>query len=144
MLAAPMVLALMGVLLLPHVAAAEDPEDILIIANKAVAATSITANQVKSIFLGRKAGLGREGKVAPTNAKEGTKLRVEFQRRILDMAPEEEKAYWEDQKIRTGAIKPPEFTRPLKAVFSLKRGVGYVFRKDFQEGVVQVLLVLPR
>lgn len=143
-LVAPAMLVLLGILLLPIRAVAENAEDILIIANKAVAAKAITLNELKSIFLGRKAGLGREGKVAPIHAKEGSKLRVDFQQRVLGMQPEEEKMYWEDQKIRTGAVKPTEFTRPLKAVFSLKRGVGYVFRKDFQEGVVQVLLVLPR
>lgn len=133
----------MGVVFWPNRALAEHPEDILIIAHKAISADAVTINEVKSIFLGRKAALGREGKVTPIHAKDGSKLRVAFQRRVLDMGPEEEAGYWEDQKIRGGAAKPPEFTRPIKAVFSRRDSVGYIFRKDYQEGVVQILLVLP-
>jgi hypothetical protein len=133
----------LGVLFWPNRALAEHPEDILIIANKAISANDVTINEMKSIFLGRKAALGRQGKVTPVHAKEGSKLRVEFQRRVLDMGPEEEISYWEDQKIRSGATKPPEFTRPIKAVFSRRDSVGYVFRKDYQDGVVRILLVLP-
>ena len=59
------------------------------------------------------------------------------------MTPAEEQSYWQEQKIRKGLTPPAEFASTLKAVFSVKGAVSYVFRKQFKEGVAKVLLIIP-
>jgi hypothetical protein len=38
---------------------------------------------------------------------------------------------------------PTEFPEPLRAVFRLTGGLGYVFRAQYKEGVSRVVVVLP-
>ncbi|MCP4602614.1 MAG: hypothetical protein GY847_19215 [Proteobacteria bacterium] len=123
---------------------AESPDDILIIANKGVSVNSITIPELKAIFLKQKANWKGGGRVVALNAKENTPLRAAFQKTLLGMSLAKEKSYWQDQKIRTGLSAPPEFGTLLKAVFSLRGSVSYILRKDYREGVVKILLVLPQ
>ncbi len=125
-------------------ARADSPNDILIIANKGVSANSITVPELKAFFLKQKTRWKGGGRVVAVNAKEGNPLRAAFQKALLGMSEAKEKSYWQDQKIRTGLTAPPEFGNLLKATFSLRGSVSYVFRKDYREGVVKVLLVLPQ
>ncbi|MCP4602906.1 MAG: hypothetical protein GY847_20715 [Proteobacteria bacterium] len=128
----------------PRHARADSPDDILVIANKGVSVNSITIPELKAIFLKQKAHWKSGGRVVALNAKEGTALRSVFQKTLLGMSLAKEKSYWQDQKIRTGLSAPPEFGNLLKAVFSLRGSVSYILRKDYREGVVKILLVLPQ
>jgi hypothetical protein len=120
---------------------AEGPNDIMIIANKSVKASKISADELKAIFLKKKESFAGS-KVVPINAKTGSPLRKAFQRRVVDMDGNNEAGYWEEQKIKTGLTPPSEFAGTVKAVFSVKGSVGYCFRSEYREGVVKVLLVL--
>ncbi len=62
---------------------------------------------------------------------------------LLMITKAEEDNYWEDQKIRNNMEEPPKFRNVLKAVFHLKGSIGYVYRKDYKEGVVKILTVIP-
>ena len=120
---------------------AEGPNDIMIIANKSVAASKISADELKAIFLRKKESFAGS-KVVPINAKAGSPLRRAFQKRVVEMDGNNEASYWEQQKIKTGLTPPSEFAGTVKAVFSVKGSVGYCFRSEYKEGVVKVLLVL--
>ncbi len=128
----------------PGHARADNPNDILIVANKGVSADSITIPELKAFYLKQKTRWKGGGRVVAVNAKEGNPLRAAFQKTLLGMSAAKEKSYWQDQKIRTGLTAPPEFGNLLKATFSLRGSVSYVFRKDYREGVVKILLVLPQ
>lgn len=122
---------------------AESPDDILIVAHPGVDQSEIVPGEVRAIFLKKKTSWPSGDKIVPINAKPGTDLRKRFQEFIIEMDPSLEGAYWENQKIRYGMSPPAEFSIPLRAVFALKGSIGYVFRKDFKEGVAKVLLVIP-
>ncbi len=120
---------------------ADSPNDILIIANNSIAASSISADELKAIFL-KKKGSFAGSKVVPINAKSGSALRKAFQQRVVEMDESLEANYWEQQKIKTGLTPPVEFAGTVKAVFSVKGSIGYCLRSEYREGVVKVLLVL--
>lgn len=118
-------------------------DDILIVSNKSVDQKSISLAEVRSIFLKEKTRWKDGQKIIVLNAKRGSPLRKAFQDRLLSMEPEEEYAYWEEQKIRRQLSAPTEFANLLKAVFKLKGAIGYVYRHQYKEGVANVLMVLP-
>lgn len=122
---------------------AEQPDDILIVANVNVPQEELSEIEVRSIFLGQRQTWSSGQRIVAVNAKAGTELRRQFQDHIIDMSPRKEASYWEDQKIRHGFAPPVQFSNPLKAVFSLKGAISYIHRKDFKEGVAKVLLVVP-
>jgi len=122
---------------------ADDPGDILIVANKSVRVSSITVNEAKNLFLQKRTQWPGGAKAIPINAPQKAEIRAHFDERVLSMSLEDELVYWYKKKIQTGSSAPPEFTNPLKAVFRLKGAVGYVFRSQYREGVAKILLVLP-
>jgi ABC-type phosphate transport system substrate-binding protein len=119
-------------------AKAEGPNDLLIIANKSVSASSTDASEVKAVFLKSKTSIGGD-QVFPLNAKSDSDLRAAFRKHVLKMSEEKEKGFWEDEKVKKGVEPPPEMAATLKAVFSKSGGVSYVFRKDYKDGTAKVL-----
>lgn len=121
-------------------ARAEGPDDLLIIGNNSVEASSLSLAEVKRLFLKETETAGGE-KVIAINAKDGAE-REAFRAKVLGMSKAEEEKFWQDAQVRSGASAPKEFGNSLKAVFSVKKGIGYCFRKDFKEGLGKVLLSL--
>ncbi len=127
----------------PVSAAAQDPKDILIVANPSFHDTAITVDHTREIFLDKRRNLPSGAKVIPINAPAGSAVRNDFRARVLKMSAEDEKTYWKDQKIKMGNNSPPEFKQTQKAAFKIRKGVSYVYRSDFKQGVSKVLLVVP-
>jgi hypothetical protein len=132
----------LGSLLLPRFAAADDPDDILIIANPSAQASGISLDDIRSIFLKKRANWPRGGNAVPINARKGSALRGEFVQRVLNMTLAEESNYWKDEQIKSGLTEPAEFSNVLKAVFKLRGSIGYVYRSEYREGVAKILYVL--
>ncbi len=130
-------------LILPNGARAENPNDILIVVNKGVKQDSITPGELKNLFLKDKTTWRDGQKVVPVHAPGGSAVRKAFVSRILGMSIEDEKIFWQKRKIKTGKVKPVEFGNSLKAVFKLRGSISYVFRSQYREGVVKIVLVLP-
>ncbi len=118
------------------------PDDILVIANNAVDITNIEVDELRAIFLKRKASWGDGKKVIPINAPDGSKMREEFRRLVIGMNRNREQSYWQTQMIKHGVSRPPEFGNSLKAVFKLRGSVSYIYRADFKKGVAKVVLTL--
>lgn len=129
--------------LTPSVSLAEDPNDILIVANKSVGVNSITLSEAKNLFLQKRTQWADGAKALPINAPQKSEVRGHFDEAVLSMSLEDELVYWFKKKIQTGSSAPPEFSNPLKAVFRLKGSVSYVYRSQYREGVVKILLVIP-
>lgn len=125
----------------PFPAAAESPDDILIIANNSLSAVSISKAEAREIFLKTRSEF-KGSKTTPVHASNGSALRKAFLQKVLGMNPDEERQYWEKQKIMTGKTPPVGFTNTLKAVFKLKGSISYVYRKDYKD-VTKILLVIP-
>lgn len=124
------------------VARADGPNDLLIVANKGVAAEKAEPAEVKAVFLKNKSSLGGDT-VFPLNAKADSELRAAFCKRVLKMTEEKERGFWEEEKVKKGVDAPPEVPATLKAVFSKSGGISYVFRKDYKEGTAKILAVFP-
>lgn len=125
-------------------ASADQPDDILVVANLKVPIDKIDIKELRAIYLKKKLYWKMGHDAIPVNSKFGTELRSEFQRRVLGMDPESELIYWERQKIQRALSPPPEFPQTQKAVFKLRNSVSYVFRKDYRANVSKVLLVIPK
>ncbi len=128
----------------PSLAQAEKPEDTLIVANKNVGISAVSIEELRAFYLGERKSWKDGKRVVPVHAKRGSELRETFIMRVLGVDSVRDDAYWRDQKIRKGLAAPPAFSHTLKAVFKLKGSIGYVFRKDYREGVTKVLLVVRR
>lgn len=122
---------------------AEHPNDILIVVNLASNVSSISIAELKSFFLKQKSRWNDGTKVVPIHTSKGTAVRKAFSRLVLSMTAQDEEIYWQQQRIRKGLNPPPEFKSPLRAVYSLKGSVSYIFRKDYLKGVVKIIRVLP-
>jgi hypothetical protein len=121
---------------------ADNPNDILVVANNSVPISSISTAELKSIFLKKKGRWKNGSKAFPIHAKEGTTLRKAFGQRLLNMELSRELSYWQEQKIRKGIMPPATFSNLLKAVYKVKGSVSYVFRSNYKAGVVKILAVL--
>jgi hypothetical protein len=128
----------------PPILGAESPNDILIIANRTASEKAISVVDLRAIFLKKRLGWPAGGKAIPIHVKGNPTLKQRFLEIVTDMTEEEEKHYWQKQKVRKGIPPPPEFQDVLKAVFSVKNSVSYIYRHQYHEDVVKVLLVLKK
>lgn len=122
---------------------ADDPQDILIVANTKVPLDKIGLDDIRNIFLKKQTRWTMNVKAVPVFHGANETLHQHFVERVLEMDNFEEEAYWAKLKIMTGQPPPPKFRNPLRAVFRLNGAVGYVYRSEYREGVAKILLVLP-
>jgi len=119
--------------------------EIAVIANSANSESSLTAKQVKKIFLGKKNAFPGGGAAKPADQGEGSATREAFYQKIAKKNTDAMKSYW-TQMIFSGKASPPEAVgddAAVKAwVASNKDGIGYV-DKSSVDGSVKVLLILP-
>jgi ABC-type phosphate transport system substrate-binding protein len=139
-----MLAAMAFAVFLPHGARAADfPDDILVIANNSAPVSKLSVAEVQEIFLKNRVYWTGTTKVVAINAQEGSKLRDEFRKRVLQMTSNAEKQYWQTRKIKTGVTEPAQFSDSLKAVFKIAGSIGYIYRSQLKPGMVKVLLALP-
>lgn len=117
------------------------PDDLLIIANKSLSTNRISVSDLRALFLKKKSTVGGD-RIVPINTKDNTAARKAFRMKVLGMSGPEEADYWEDQKIKAGVTEPASFSNSVKAVFKVKGGISYCYRKDFKEGAAKILAVL--
>jgi ABC-type phosphate transport system substrate-binding protein len=105
-LAVAIALLFTGIALLGSSPGMAADDTLVIIANKAVPQDNITPSELKQIFLRQRAHWRGGGKIVAMNAKPGTLARKAFQKKVLGMDYSAERAFWEEQKIKTGLIPP--------------------------------------
>ena len=98
----------------------------------------ISVALLERIFLGQPVEDSRGQRVVPFNHAPRTAVRVLFDRRVLEMTPEEVARYWVDQRIR-GNTKPPR-TVPrtdllIKVVSQFPGAISYVAVGDLDSSV---------
>ena len=123
---------------------AESPDDLLVIVNNAASINATTLEELQSVFLKRKSNWADGARAAPMNASEGTVLREAFRARVLQLTGADEAKHWSDERIRSGNDAPGETSVSLKAVFSSKNIVSYVFRSELKPGLVKVIATYPK
>ena len=121
---------------------ADNPDDLLIITYSTTKIDKISIEELKAIFLKHRELTIGGFRVLPIHAPDDSVARKRFVEQVLGMTIEDERAFWQKQKIKKGLTPPPTFTNICKAVFKLKSAIGYVRRSDYK-GVNKVLLVIP-
>ncbi|MCU0662126.1 MAG: hypothetical protein MUC50_07340 [Myxococcota bacterium] len=133
-----------GLLVLPSAARAQSPDDILVVVNKSVAKTqSVSMGELRAMYLKSRLKWADGQKVRPIHAFSDEKLRLAFNTLVLRMSLDEERAFWEEKKIKQGEVKPPAHKDPLVPVGRDTGSVGYVYRKNYREGDFRILTVIP-
>jgi ABC-type phosphate transport system substrate-binding protein len=119
--------------------------DLALIVNPKNPATSLTADQVAQVYLGRSASFPQGGAATPLDHKEGSPQRDEFYAKVADKNPGQVKAYWA-KLMFSGKAQPP---RELASSAEVKRAVaadasaiGYI-EKSALDGSVKSVLVVP-
>ncbi len=123
-------------------ATADSPQDILVIVNASVKNEKVTRDELKAIFLKKRASWGNGVRAVPVHSNNAA-LRDDFRERLLQMSEGEELRYWQQFQIQKGEAKPVAFGNTLKAVFQLRGAVSYIYRSQYREGATNVILVLP-
>lgn len=90
-----------------------------------------TRAQLAAMFTTRMQSWNNGGRVVPLNFPPRHELRVNFDRSVLQMSPDEVARYWIDRKIRGGNPPPKSIENPqliCRLVAKLPGSVGYVPR----------------
>lgn len=121
--------AVAAVLAGPGAAAQERPPNLAVIVHPEAPPKSLTALQLNAIFTSsQKSWPGGSSIVAFAYPNEN-RLRVEFDRVVLGLTPDQVGRFWIDQRIRGGARPPRQVPDPalaLRLVASLRGSIGYV------------------
>jgi ABC-type phosphate transport system substrate-binding protein len=115
------------------VRAAPGKTTLAIVAQKASALDGLTMRELKRAYIGEHVG-GPDGtKIIPLNQGSGSPERVEFERLVLGMSPDDVARFWMDRKIRgqSGAPKSvPSAELLRRVVATLPGAIGYLARTD--------------
>jgi len=102
--------------------------EVAIIVNSANA-SSISDSDLSRLFLGKLKAYSGGDKAEPINQKFGTKVRNEFEQKVLKKSASQVKAYW-SKRVFSGKGKPPQELPSdkdiLTQVAANKNAIGYI------------------
>lgn len=117
-------LVVICILLGAHVAAAEGPKLVVVVA-KGSKITALTRSELKRCFLGEPIGKP----LVPFNAEANHPARAGFDEAVLGMTPAEVGRFWVDRKVRGQSAAPrslPSMAHVVKVVTKFPNAIGYV------------------
>ena len=125
--------------------AGESADMIVVVANKAVAVTKISRDDLRPIFQTKKDTWPDGTPAKPFNLPENNAIRQGFDAAVLGLDPDRVVKFWIDRKIR-GGERPPQ-TAPssavlVKVVSKTPGGLGYVEAKAVDATVKVVAKVV--
>jgi hypothetical protein len=105
------------------------PEEIVVIVNKDNDVTELSPEQLEAIFAMSQRQWRGGSTIVAFNYEPGNEIRVEFDRVVLHLSPEEVGRFWRDQRIRTG-VHPPrqvlDAALMLRLTAKLNAAIAYV------------------
>jgi ABC-type phosphate transport system substrate-binding protein len=107
-------------------------DEIVVVVNDRVAATSLTAEQVRAIFLGERHYWDGQ-RTFPVTYSDQTQIMRDFLSRVLGMDVNQYKSYWIKRIFREGDVPPSRAVsgaEVLRAVAGNAGGIGFVEVKD--------------
>lgn len=123
-------------------AAANASADVVVVVSAKSIVTSLTAEQITKIFLGKTKTFPNGGNVAPVDQAEGNPIRNEFYSKVANKSPSQISAYWA-RIIFTGDGQPPKLlgdnAAVKKAVADDPNAIGYI-DKSAVDNSVRVIL----
>jgi hypothetical protein len=90
------------------------------------------------MFTTRKQSWNGGGRIVPFNFPPKHEVRVDFDRAVLEMSPEEVARYWIDRRIRGGTPPPKSVNNAaliVRLVSKLEGAIGYVPRSSVDPSV---------
>lgn len=99
---------------------------------------SLSLFQLKRIFLGDQTRNPAGRRLMPLNRGAKTSERITFDRRVLDMSPDQVARYWVDRRIRgqSGAPRAIDPTRLLQRVIArFPEAIGYAYSDQLSDEV---------
>jgi len=126
------VIVVVALFALPHASLAGTSDVIVVIANKAVAPTKISRDELRPIFQTKKDTWPDGTPAKPFNLPEANTIRQGFDAAVMGLDPDRIARFWIDRKIR-GGERPPQ-TAPssavmVKVISKTPGGLGYVEAK---------------
>lgn len=121
------VLATLVCLVRPAAADAGQPE-IDVFVNAGIGVTRLSSSELAEIYNGSRLTWSLGKGITAFNLPTSSPLRVEFDRVVLHMSPDEVGRYWIDQRIRGGTRPPRQVEEPtvvVKLVARLPGSIGY-------------------
>lgn len=134
------IVAALGVFALSSLANA----GVALIAHPDTAVSSLDAQQVLKIYMGRTSNLPDGSAVVPLDQAEGSPIRSEFVTRVLGKTEQQLRSFW-SREIFTGKGQPPRSVGSsadvIRMVTSRPGYVGYIDSKDVTPKVKVLLRV---
>ncbi len=118
--------------------------DIAVIVNTSSSVSSLTLDEVKKLFLGKKKKFPGGGKASPVEQVEGSTIRNTFNAKVLSKSGKQLQSYW-SKIIFSGKGTPPDSVANDMAVKSWvitnRNGIGYIDSSQV-DGSVKVILTV--
>lgn len=118
--------------------------DIAIIAHPSIGIESITAKEVKSIFMAKKKKFPNGDTVIPVDQDAGKEIKSEFNKKVLGKKDSQLRSYW-GRMIFAGKKKPPKAIggdNEVKAYVASNPGsLGYIDSSKVDDSVKVLLTV---
>jgi len=108
---------------------AQESPTLAVIVNPGVSATTLSADELASIFTRATRTWKDGGPVRALNLPAGTPERAEFDRVVLNMSPERSAQYWIDKQVRGDEPAPKAIGKAdivVRLISTLAGSIGYV------------------
>lgn len=132
----------LSLFLAASMSAANASADVVVVVSARSAVTSLTAEQITRIFLGKTDVFPSGGHAIPVDQAEGSAIRDEFYSKVLNKSPSQVSAYW-TKIIFTGDGQPPKLlgnnVAIKKAIADNTNAIGYI-DKNAVDSSVRVIL----
>lgn len=126
-------------------ASASWAKGIAVVANSAFPKDSLTAAQVKDIYLG-KTGLLEGTKIQPIDQKDADSIKGDFLKKVLETTADEYKVYWMKRAFREGGTPPGVKNSSDDVINTVRDGkgsIGYVWEDETKgRSGVKVILTI--
>lgn len=123
-------------------AASPSPGVMVVIVNPGVGALRLNAQQLLNLFSGTSKRWPDGSPVTPFNAPALSPTRVQFDRVVLRMSPEEAAQFWIDKRVRGEGTPPRSVADPeilARLVATLRGTVSYVPESQVKNSNVRVV-----
>jgi ABC-type phosphate transport system substrate-binding protein len=125
------------IILLAHgLATAQSNSPVVVVVAESNVVTSMSAQQVRDIFLGHSTFFSDGGTAVPVDQAENSAARIEFYARILDMTPAQLRSHWARMTF-TGRGRPPRTVSSDADLIALlqqdNRIIGYLSRASINQ-----------
>jgi ABC-type phosphate transport system substrate-binding protein len=138
------VIILLEVLFLLGFSSISYGEELVVIVNKSNRIASISMEDVKKIFLGKKKRFDSGEKIKATDYKKGKSVRMLFYKKVTNKAVKDIDSYWYRQVFTGKGIPPKAFSSAsdvIEYVSGNDNAIGYIKASELSPRIKKVLAI---